>query len=168
MILLCKAFVFIFLAFNVQSQDLNKEAKQIKAEKNKSQSEGEEKDQSEEEKFSFIIENMKPFEYDPLKNRNPFIKPLDIGAMDYFYGPFLKTQTYNLKDYRLKGLIWKTRDPKAIFESPSREEYRLSIKDYIGEDFGFIATIREKEVVVIQTIEKDKKRYSTTKVVFLK
>ena len=41
------------------------------------------------------------------------------------------------------------------------------IKDYIGENFGYVATIREKEVVVIQTIEENEKRYSTTKVVFL-
>ena len=55
----------------------------------------------------------------------------------------------------------------ALFVGPGGKQYRLGIKDYIGENFGYIATIREKEVVIIQTIEENQKRYSTTKVVFL-
>ena len=64
-------------------------------------------------------------------------------------------------------MLWETDKPIAVFQDPKGIEYRLGIKDYIGENFGYIAMIREKEVIVIQTIEDNNKRYSTTKVVFL-
>ena len=110
-----------------------------------------------------------PFEYNGAELRNPFqnqgsIAPLRPGEV---YGPFLEEQNYSLSQFRLKGLLWKTDRPMALFEGPKGKQYRLGIKDYIGENFGYIATIREKEVVIIQTIEENQKRYSTTKVVFL-
>jgi Tfp pilus assembly protein PilP len=110
-----------------------------------------------------------PFVYDRDLFRDPFeaqgmSTPLQPGQV---YGPFLQLQTFRLADFKLKGLMWKTDKPVAIFESPDGAKHRLSVKDYIGENFGYIATIREKEVVVIQTIEENQKRYSTTKVVFL-
>lgn len=110
-----------------------------------------------------------PFVYVGSELRNPFqnqggAAPLNPGEV---YGPFLNVQDFTLSQFKLKGLLWKTDRPMALFEGPKGEQYRLGIKDYIGENFGYIATIREKEVVIIQTIEENQKRYSTTKVVFL-
>jgi Tfp pilus assembly protein PilP len=110
-----------------------------------------------------------PFYYDRERFRDPFEaqgsgNPLSPGQV---YGPFLQMQTYNLSEFQLKGLLWNTDKPVAVFKAPDGKEHRLKVKDYIGENFGYIASIREKEVVVIQTIEEDNKRYSTTKVVFL-
>lgn len=112
---------------------------------------------------------LRPFVYDRDKFRDPFEAqgagtPLKVGQV---YGPFLEIQTYNLNSFKLNGLMWKTKNPVAIFQAPNGNEYRLRIKDYIGENFGYIASIREKEVVVIQTIEEGNRRYSTAKVVFL-
>lgn len=113
---------------------------------------------------------LSPFYYDRKKVRDPFeakgrIVPLEPGRV---YGPFLGLQSYPLSQYTLKGLLWQTQVPIAVFEDPKGVEHRLTVKDYIGENFGYIAMIRENEVVVIQTIEENKKKYSTTKVVFLK
>ncbi len=118
---------------------------------------------------SLIQQYLAPFEYDRERFRDPFesqgaAAPLRQGQI---YGPFLQMQKSKLSDYRLKGLLWKTSKPMAIFSDKNGKEVRLGIKDYIGENFGYIASIREKEVVIIQTIEEDDKRYSTTKVIFL-
>lgn len=112
---------------------------------------------------------MTPFVYDKDRFRDPFESqggagPLSAGQT---YGPFLPLQKNRLSEYKLKGLLWKTERPLAVFADPKGAEFRLEIKDYIGENFGYIASIREKEVVVIQTIEEDNKLYSTTKVLFL-
>lgn len=122
-----------------------------------------------EEQISEIQKYLAPFVYNREDLRDPFesqgnANPLEPGQV---YGPFLPLQIYPLRDFKIKGLLWSTKKPVAIIKAPDGNEYRLTIKDYIGENFGYIATIREKEVVVIQTIEENNKRYSTTKVLFL-
>lgn len=119
--------------------------------------------------ISQIQRFLEPFEYNADDLRDPFesrgeASPLSPGQV---YGPFLPLQSNLLSDFKLKGLLWKTKIPVAVFQGPDGQEHRLKVKDYIGENFGYIAAIREKEVVIIQTIEEDDKRYSTTKVVFL-
>ncbi len=126
-------------------------------------------EESGEEKISEIQQYLQPFQYNREEFRDPFEtqgsgSPLKPGQV---YGPFLPLQTYRLSEFKLKGLMWGIKNPVAIFRAPDGEEYRLGVKDYIGENFGYVATIREKEVVIIQTIEENQKRYSTTKVVFL-
>ncbi len=126
-------------------------------------------EESGEEKISEIQQYLQPFQYNREEYRDPFEtqgsgSPLKPGQV---YGPFLPLQTYRLSEFKLKGLMWGIKNPVAIFRAPDGEEYRLGVKDYIGENFGYVATIREKEVVIIQTIEENQKRYSTTKVVFL-
>ena len=126
-------------------------------------------EESGEEKISDIQQFLKPFEYNREEVRDPFetqgsATPLQPGQV---YGPFLPLQTFRLQQFKLKGLIWSNKNPVAIFKAPDGKDYRLRIKDYIGENFGYVASIREKEVVVIQTIEENERRYSTTKVVFL-
>ncbi len=121
------------------------------------------------ERVSEIKSFLQPFRYIRDEFRDPFEtqgagNPLKPGQV---YGPFLPLQTVRLAKFKLKGLLWGTKDPVAIFLAPDGQEHRLGIKDYIGENFGYIATIREKEVVIIQTIEENQRRYSTTKVVFL-
>ena len=127
------------------------------------------KEDVKEVEISQIQQFLEPFRYDRSQFRDPFESqsggaPLEPGQV---YGPFLFLQTFRLDQLKLKGLLWKTKRPVAVFRDPKGMDHRLTIKDYVGENFGYIATIREKEVVVIQTIEENNKRYSTTKVVFL-
>ncbi len=128
-----------------------------------------EPEESGEEKISEIQTFLQPFQYNREEFRDPFEtqgsgSPLKPGQV---YGPFLPLQTYRLSQFKLKGLMWGMKRPIAIFRDPDGGEHRLRIKDYIGENFGYVAMIREKEVVIIQTIEENQRRYSTTKVVFL-
>lgn len=116
-----------------------------------------------------IRKYLAPFKYDATVLRDPFRPPeipipLQKGEM---YGPFLPLQAYRVEDLILKGLIWNVKKPKAIVATPDgKTTYRVGLKDYIGENFGYVASIREKELVIVQTIEDDGHRYSTTKVMF--
>lgn len=110
-----------------------------------------------------------PFSYDSDNLRNPFVHPefaipLKPGEV---YGPFLPLQLFSLNQLKVNGLFWNTSKPKAIITTPDGKTYDVGLKDYIGENFGYIASIREKEVVVIQTLEEEGQRYTTTKVLFL-
>ncbi len=130
---------------------------------------GKSKTNVEEGTISEIRSYLKPFDYDGESLRNPFEAPIEAKPLvpGEVYGPFLKLQRFSLEKMKLKGLVWNSENPVAIFRAPDGTDYKLRIKDHIGENFGYIAAIREKEVVVIQTVEENGKRYSTTKVVFL-
>lgn len=124
---------------------------------------------SPEARISKIQKFLSPFNYDRDRFRDPFepqtsSAPLKAGEV---YGPFLNSQSFRLSDFELKGLVWNTDRPVALFRAPNGKRFRLGVKDFIGENFGYIASIRENEVVVIQTVEEGNQRYSTTKVVFL-
>ena len=127
-----------------------------------------------EQKESIEVESIQkyiaPFYYDGRMVRDPFSAPeiaipLKPGRV---YGPFLPLQSYRLEDLSLKGIFWNIKTPKAIIRTPKGVSYHVGIKDYVGENFRYVAMIREKEVVIIQTIENQGQRYSTTKVLFLK
>lgn len=112
---------------------------------------------------------LSPYFYDD-NLRNPFIHPdlaipLKPGAT---YGPFLPLQQYKLSQLKINGLFWNTAKPKAIISDPKGKTFDVAIKDYIGENFGYVASIREKEIVVIQTLEENGQKYTTTKILFLK
>ena len=76
-------------------------------------------------------------------------------------------QSFKLNQLKVTGLFWNTTKPKAFVVTPKGKTITVGIKDYIGENYGYIASIREKELVVIQTLEEQGQRYTTTKGLFL-
>lgn len=129
--------------------------------------------QQEEELPSIEVKSIQaylaPFYYDETNYRNPFLHPeLAIPLVPgEVYGPFLPLQSFKLHQLSVNGLFWNTAKPKAIIATPKGKTIAVGIKDYVGENFGYIASIREKEIVVIQTLEEQGQRYTTTKVLFL-
>ena len=109
------------------------------------------------EEYSSIQSYLEPFIFRGNDLRNPF-KPPEINiplVPGELYGPFLPLQSFRLENLRVKGLFWDIKKPTALIEAPQKQLHRVGIKEYIGENFGYIASIREKEIVVIQTLEED-------------
>ena len=52
--------------------------------------------------------------------------------------------------YQLVGIIWDVKKPKAMFLDKSNTIHMLHIKDHIGNGGGFINSISNGEVVVIE------------------
>lgn len=122
-----------------------------------------------ENEYSIIKKNLEPFIYNSFDLRDPFKKhqthaPLVPGGL---YGPFLPLQYFQLGDIKLKGILWRVKDPKILVEDPGGKLHRLGVKDYLGENFGYVAVIREKEVVVVQTIMREKTSITETKLLTL-
>lgn len=122
-----------------------------------------------ENEYEIIKKNLEPFIYNSFDLRDPFKRhqsnaPLVPGGL---YGPFLPLQYFQLTELKLKGILWKVKEPKILIEDPKGVLHRLGVRDYLGENFGYIAVIREKEVVIVQTIFKEKSMITETKLLTL-
>jgi type IV pilus assembly protein PilP len=109
---------------------------------------------------------MDPFNYDPRGRRDPFIpptvdKPLAAGSV---HGPSLPLQNFELGELLLTGIIWNVRHPKAIVKDPKGEFYILGLNAKLGKKNGYIAAIREGEVVVIETTNDQGRLLSATQI----
>lgn len=110
---------------------------------------------------------MEPFEYDPQGRKDPFAqpaieKPLPPGA---FHGPVLPLQKFKLEQLSLIGVIWDVSRPRAMFKDPSGKVHVVGPNAKLGDMNGYVAAIREGEVVVIETREEDGKLFSSARVV---
>lgn len=99
---------------------------------------------------------LEPFIYDMKDRKDPF-RPYSEAANrgngdGEFEGPMLPLQRFELDDFQLIGIIWDVKEPKAMFMDPSSQIHVLSRDDRIGRNNGFIAAIREGEVVVVETV----------------
>lgn len=112
---------------------------------------------------------MEPFDYDPLGRKDPFQKPaIDKPlAPGSFHGPVLPLQKYPLASLTLVGIIWDVARPRAMFKDPDQKVHVVGPNAKLGNQNGYIAVIREGEVVVIETFEEDGKLYSAPRIVKL-
>ena len=99
---------------------------------------------------------LEPFIYDVVNRRDPFLAyaeyvPVDTAAPTR---PMSPAQRFDLDQLRLVGIMWDIRDPKAMFMDPEAEVIVLGRDEGIGNRNGYIASIREGEVVVVEAIRK--------------
>ena len=105
-----------------------------------------------------IQSSMSSFIYDPVNKKDPFEDPTVpeefLGDGENRKIPILsKTppEEHDLKEISLKGIIWDTKNPKALFQLPGDDGYYTLIKgDKIGTENGVIFEIRESEVVIVE------------------
>ena len=93
-----------------------------------------------------------PFVYDARAGRrNPFQPPVSIGNTSS--NPMLPgspLERYDLDAIKLVGIMWNVRRPKAMFVDPTGDVHTLGLDDRIGRKHGYIAAIRNGEVVVVE------------------
>lgn len=110
---------------------------------------------------------LEPYIYDPRGRRDPFA-PVDNSVVQVGAGqpirPLLPLEKYELDQIKLIGIIWDVNDPKAMFMDPTSKVHVLSKDQRIGRNQGYIAVIREGEVVVVEATEKDNQPVYRSKV----
>jgi type IV pilus assembly protein PilP len=115
------------------------------------------------------------FIYDPTGKRDPF-KPfyrierldnLNINAQPSvlsFLNPNLGNkealETFELSTFQLVAVVWEVSDPKAMLKAPNGKIYTVRKQTRVGRNNGYVATIREGEIVVVE-ISPDGKTPST-------
>ncbi|HEX4923546.1 MAG TPA: pilus assembly protein PilP [Bdellovibrionales bacterium] len=94
------------------------------------------------------------YKYDPVGKRDPFSPYLAPKAAAEC-GPFQDCDTgalerFALDQLKLVGIIWDVKTPKAMFTDPGGKTHVVNEQDKVGRNNGYIAEIREGEVVVIE------------------
>ena len=99
---------------------------------------------------------LEPFIYDIVNRRDPFQPYADYVPSDQPGNtrPLTPAQRFDLDQLKLVGIMWDVKDPKALFLDPEQEVLTVGRDDGIGNHNGYIAAIREGEVVVVEAIRK--------------
>jgi type IV pilus assembly protein PilP len=102
---------------------------------------------------------MAPYNYDVENRRDPFREfRLDLTAEvteeGVFVGPLRPLQRFDLDMIMPVAIIWDVETPKAMFVDPTNEIHILGKDERIGKNNGYIAAIREGEVIVIETVKR--------------
>lgn len=97
---------------------------------------------------------LEPFFYDSKNRRDPFQAYTDFRPTEN--QPTLSPlQRFDLDDLRLVGIMWDVHNPKAMFLDPDKQVHVAGRDESIGRKNGYIAVIREGEVVVVESARKD-------------
>lgn len=97
---------------------------------------------------------LEPYIYDPKGRRDPFKAYSEAlaGEQGDLSGPLLPLQQYDLDQLRLVGILWNISNPKAMFTDPKNQVHVVSRDERIGRKNGYVAVIREGEVVVVEAV----------------
>lgn len=96
---------------------------------------------------------LEPYVFDTREGRrNPFSPPIiaDGTASDMML-PGTPLERYDLGELKLVGILWDVVSPKAMIIDPQGDVHILGKDDRVGRKRGYIAVIREGEVVVVET-----------------
>lgn len=99
---------------------------------------------------------LETFLYDPKGRRDPFApfraeEPTSDTTSEVL-GPILPLQRFSLSELKLIGIMWDISEPKALFVDPNGRYWPpVGIDDRIGNKNGYVAAIREGEVVIIES-----------------
>lgn len=108
---------------------------------------------------------LEPFIYDPKNRKDPFKPYVEIDSLDQgeMQGPLLPLQRFDLNEINLVGIIWDVGSPRAMFLDPTNTVHIIGKNERIGRNNGYIAMIREGEVVIVEATRKeDEVIYTTT------
>lgn len=109
---------------------------------------------------------LEPFLYDGTGRRDPF-QPYSEYRPEESGRPIQPTQRYETEEFQLLGIMWDIRDPKAMFLDPEQKVHVVGRDESIGRKNGYVAAIREGEVVVVESQRKQGDIVYKTKVMKL-
>ncbi|MDP8256037.1 MAG: pilus assembly protein PilP [Candidatus Alcyoniella australis] len=86
--------------------------------------------------------------YDPTNKPDPFL-PFRVEQQIISEAEIITR--YEVRFFRLVGVMSSVRDPKAVFEDPRGNAYVLTLGDIIGKNGGIITAIMSDEVHITET-----------------
>lgn len=98
-----------------------------------------------------LIGIIEDYNYSASGKRDPFT-PFERASSTAPMGPIWPLQKYDLEQLKLVGVIWEVKVPKAMILDPSGHGYVVTINERVGRNNGYIARIREGEIVVVENI----------------
>ncbi len=111
---------------------------------------------------SYLPRNfMEPFHYDPRGRRDPFSPYVKIVEEEGDHHPL---ENFNLSQLILIGILWDVSKPQAMIKDPSGGIHLVGVSQRMGRNNGYIAVIREGEIVVVEEFMADRKVSFVTRV----
>ena len=94
---------------------------------------------------------LEPFIYDASEERrDPFASYKITQKFETELGKTKPLLQYPLDQFSLKGILWDVKDPRAMFLDPKNNTHFVKPNDRIGRNNGYVAAIREGEVLVVE------------------
>lgn len=107
--------------------------------------------------------------YDPTGRRDPFQPYRAIRSQLGGKIPVLEPlQSYDLEQISVVGILWDVRSPRALVKDSDGKLHTIVKNTKLGRNNGFVAMIREGEIIVIETFEEDGKSFKRSKVLEFK
>ena len=118
---------------------------------------------------SVLQEFLQPYGYTTDGRRDPFAQPVIERPLDPLpkHGPVLPLRTVRLDQIQVRAILWNVANPKAILQLPSGNIVTVKLKDRLGSNNGYVAAIREGEIVLVETFEEGGRIFSSTKILTL-
>lgn len=94
------------------------------------------------------------YNYDPKNKKDPFRPyqaPRAVFNAETPIGPVLPLQKFNVEDLKVKGIIWGVENPTAMIIAPDNEVYYVREREKVGNNNGYIAQIRDGEIVIVES-----------------
>ncbi len=114
-----------------------------------------------------LLKSLRTYDYDPKNKRDPFQPYFGIADMPTgsAIGPVMYLQRFDLDQLQLMGIIWDVARPRAMIKDPNGVVHLVEANSKIGRNNGYIAVVREGEIVVVEPIEDEGKTSYTTRVI---
>lgn len=104
-----------------------------------------------------IFESSVDYIYQPVGKRDPFRPHRDakvgVGLVRTVTRPPEPLEKFDLKTLEVVAIVWDTDHPKALIQDPTKGVHSVVKGQRIGKNEGYIAEIREGEIVVIEMFE---------------
>lgn len=107
------------------------------------------------------------FDYVVGPRRDPFEPPAVESGPGAFSGPLLPLQKWDLDQLKCTTIIWDVARPMAMIRDPKGVVHIVSPNDKIGKNNGYVAVIREGELVIVEPIQNEGRVIFTTKLMKL-
>lgn len=109
--------------------------------------------------------------YDPTGKRDPF-KPFHEMRTpvktEKSEVPLEPLQRWEVERLQIVGILWDVKTPRAMVKDPDGGVYTVTKNSRVGRYEGYVAAIREGEIVVIETKYNDGKASKETRVMEFK
>lgn len=97
------------------------------------------------------------YRYDPVGKRDPFRPYRDakvgVGQLRSTDRQLEPLENFDVKTLEVVAIIWGTERPKALIQDPSKQVHSVIKGQRIGKNDGFVAEIREGEIVVVELFD---------------
>ncbi len=104
-----------------------------------------------------VFETSTDYNYEPVGKRDPFRPFRDakvgIGQIRIATRTPEPLEQYDLKALEIVAIVWDNAKPKALIQDPDKGIHSVVKGQRIGKNEGYIAEIREGEIVVVELFD---------------